>query len=82
MVATINEKELSDLYLLGAKGRHRLHKLADSSETKMIETVAMVDPVFQQRRLLEGNSTAKVFTLTKLVETDQNSRDDALGSVS
>lgn len=57
MVDVIKEKEVSDLYLLGAKARKRLHELLDEGETKTIETVALMDRSFQQRRLLEGQST-------------------------
>ncbi len=57
MVDVIKEKEVSDLYLLGAKARKRLHELLDEGNTKTIETVALMDRSFQQRRLLEGQST-------------------------
>jgi DNA-binding CsgD family transcriptional regulator len=43
MVETIKEKELADLYLLGAKGRHRLHELLDKGDSPMIPTIALVD---------------------------------------
>jgi hypothetical protein len=78
MVEKIKEKELQDLYLLGAKGRNQLHKLIDGGKTKMIETIALVDRTFQQRRLLEGNSTANIFTLSKIVEAAQDTGDKAL----
>jgi hypothetical protein len=67
MVELIKARELNDLYLLGAKGRKRLHDLLDEGQTKMIETIALVDRTFQQRRLLEGGSTANVGLLAKLV---------------
>ncbi|MDO9567596.1 MAG: hypothetical protein Q7J15_12780 [Candidatus Desulfaltia sp.] len=57
MVDIIKEKEVKDLYLLGAKARNRLHELMDEGNTKTIETVALMDRSFQQRRLLEGQST-------------------------
>jgi hypothetical protein len=60
MVETIKEKELSDLFLLGAKARNRLHELLDDGNTKMIETCAVMDRSFQQRRLLEDKSTANI----------------------
>ena len=81
MVEKIKEKELSDLYLLGAKGRHRLHELIDKGDSQMIPTIALVDRVFQQRRLLEGASTANVSTLTKIIEASQDSGDRALRAV-
>jgi hypothetical protein len=67
MVELIKAREVDDLYLLGAKGRKRLHDLLDEGKTKMIETIALVDRTFQQRRLLEGGSTANVGLLTKLI---------------
>jgi hypothetical protein len=78
MVEKIKEKELEDLYLLGAKGRHRLHQLLDQGKSTMIPTIALVDRTFQQRRLLEGNSTANIHTLSKVIESAQDSGDDAL----
>jgi len=62
MVDRIKEKEVSDLYLLGAKARKRLHDLLDQGDTKTIETVAVMDRSFQQRRLLEGQSTVNMAT--------------------
>ena len=81
MVENIKEKELSDLYLLGAKGRSRLHELLDKGDSTMIPTIALVDRVFQQRRLLEGNSTQNIHTLSKMVESAQESGDAALRSL-
>jgi hypothetical protein len=60
MIDVIKEKEVSDLYLLGAKARKRLHDLLDEGNTKTIETVALMDRSFQQRRLLEGQSTENI----------------------
>ena len=67
IVERIKEKETADLYLLGAKGRKRLHELVDKGDSKMIETIALVDRTFQQRRLLEGQSTLNVNSLSALV---------------
>src|SRR5262245_23008646 len=68
IVEKIKENEISDLYLLGAKGRKRLHELVDKGDSKMIETIALVDRVFQQRRLLEGKSTENVHSITRLIQ--------------
>ncbi|MBI3001857.1 MAG: helix-turn-helix domain-containing protein [Deltaproteobacteria bacterium] len=68
LVERIKEKEVQDLYLLGGKARARLHELLDEGNTKVIETVALMDRSFQQRRLLEGNSTANIGLLSALVE--------------
>ena len=81
MVEKIKEKELSDLYLLGAKGRHRLHELIDKGDSQMIPTIALVDRVFQQRRLLEGQSTANIATLTALIVNAEESGDQGLRAV-
>jgi hypothetical protein len=81
MVEKIKEKELSDLYLLGAKGRHRLHQLLDQGKSTMIPTIALVDRTFQQRRLLEGNSTQNIHMLSKIIESAQESGDKALRQV-
>src|SRR5499426_1203870 len=67
IVEKINENEINDLYLLGAKGRKRLHELVDSGNSKMIETIALVDRVFQQRRLLEGKTTENIGSITRLI---------------
>jgi len=67
MIEQIKARELEDLYLLGAKGRKRLHDLLDQGQTKMIETIALVDRTFQQRRLLEGITTANIGIFSKLL---------------
>src|SRR5215475_7315108 len=67
IVEKIKENEINDLYLLGAKGRKRLHELVDKGDSKMIKTIALVDRVFQQRRLLAGESTANISGITRLI---------------
>ena len=68
IVEKIRDTELNDLYLLGAKGRQRLHELLDSKEkVQMIPTIALVDRTFQQRRLLEGRSTMNLGLKMQLV---------------
>jgi len=44
----------------------------------MIKTIALVDRMFQQRRLLEGQSTQNIATLSKLIEAAQDSGDEAM----
>ncbi|MBZ0156274.1 MAG: hypothetical protein K8I29_08720 [Alphaproteobacteria bacterium] len=56
----IRDREIDDLCLLGGKARARLHEMLDEGKTKPIETVAIMDRTFQQRRLLEGQSTANI----------------------
>jgi hypothetical protein len=63
LVNLIKEKEINDLYLIGAKARHRINELLDEGNTKVIETVAVMDRSFQQRRLLECKSTENIFQL-------------------
>lgn len=67
MVDLIKEREVNDLYLLGAKARKRLHELMDEGNTKTIETVALMDRSFQQRRLLEGQSTENILQVHKII---------------
>ncbi len=69
MVKKISKNELNDLYLLGAKGRYRLHEMLDEGKLQMIPTIALVDRTFQQRRLLEDLSTNNFsHRLTGLIE--------------
>ena len=67
MVDLIKEREINDLYLLGAKARNRLHELLDEGNTKVIETVAIQDRSFQQRRLLEGQSTENIAQIHSVI---------------
>ncbi len=60
LVEKIKRTELEDLTLIGAKARARLHELLDEGKTKAIETTAIMDRAFQQRRLLEGQSTENI----------------------
>jgi len=85
MVDIIKESEIKDLYLLGAKARQRLHDLIDAGDTKVIETVALMDRSFQQRRLLEGQSTknhaivqADIEAIRKMQEDKQSKWDNVI----
>jgi len=72
LVDKIRESEVNDLYVLGAKGRSRLHEMLDDGQKlQMIPTIALVDRTFQQRRLLEGRSTSNVSTITHLLEQNE-----------
>ena len=62
LVDHIKAGEIKDLTLLGVKARARLHELLDKGKTKAIETTAIMDRSFQQRRLLEGLSTENIST--------------------
>ncbi len=78
MVEKIIEKELDELCLLGAKARANLHKLADSGTMKPIENIALMDRVFQQRRLLEGRSTQNINSLSYLITKATMKREEQL----
>ncbi len=54
MVERIKETETTDLYMLGVKARRNLHVLADKGKMRPIENIALLDRVFQQRRLLKA----------------------------
>jgi hypothetical protein len=60
MIGAIKKAELDDLTLLNAKGRAHLHTLIDEGNMKPIETIALIDRTFQQRRLIEGQSTENI----------------------
>lgn len=62
MVKIITERELTDLRRIGAKSRECLDMYLNSvlnkeKEPNPIAVTAIMDRSFQQRRLLEGNST-------------------------
>ena len=83
LIAKIKEDEISDLYLLGAKAKSRLHELLDRGDSKMIETTAVLDRTFQQRRLLENLPTENITTRSvavhlKGVLSDLTARRDKL----
>jgi len=67
MVERIKETETTDLYMLGVKARRNLHVLADAGKMRPIENIALMDRVFQQRRLLEGRTTMNIGLHTQLV---------------
>lgn len=67
LVDKIRDRELDDLYLLGAKARKNLHDMLDKGKGGMIPTTAVMDRAFQQRRLLEGLSTSNLKSLTAIV---------------
>jgi hypothetical protein len=66
LVEQIKEGEIADLVVLQTQARERLHELAPRMNP--IEAIALMDRSFQQRRLLEGNSTANISTITKIVQ--------------
>lgn len=65
MIQLIKGKELNDLHLIGGKARAVLNGYLDSvlkgkKEPNPVAIVAIQDRSFQQRRLLEGQSTENV----------------------
>lgn len=77
MVDLIKEKEVNDLYLIGAKARKHLHELLDDGNMKAIETVATMDRSFQQRRLLESQSTENIATRIQIIEDIRKLEDES-----
>lgn len=71
LIERIKSKELDDLTLLSAKARKRLHELLDEGNTKAIETTAVLDRTFQQRRLLEEKSTSHISFIAHINELDR-----------
>lgn len=65
-VAKYAEQEIFDLVSLTVKARARLHELVQKMNP--IEALALSDRTFQQRRLLEGKSTANISTLAKIIK--------------
>jgi hypothetical protein len=89
LIEIIRQNELDDLFLLGAKARKRLHDLLDEGDTKVIETTAVMDRSFQQRRLLQNESTmnisqssviiaihAKLFSKNETKDTENDHADE------
>ena len=62
LVAKIKDDEINNLYLLGEKAKQRLHEILDEGKTRAIETTAILDRTFQQRRLLENLPTENIST--------------------
>lgn len=67
MIDSIKAKEIEDLCLIGAKARQRIHELLDGGNVKPIEACALLDRTFQQRRLLEGQSTENIAQVTAII---------------
>jgi hypothetical protein len=67
-VEQIKEKEMLDLYSLGGKARMHLHNMIEQGSLTPLESIALMDRSFQQRRLLEGKSTENIASLTRIIE--------------
>lgn len=65
LVEEYKSKELLDLTMLNIESRARLHDLVPTMTP--IETIALMDKSFTQRRLLEGKSTENIFSLRKII---------------
>ena len=70
LVEEYKEKEILDLTVLNIEARARLHDLV--SVMTPIESIALMDKSFQQRRLLEGKSTENIFSLRKIIQEAHN----------
>lgn len=71
VVKDIDSTELIDLTLLGAKARKKLSEKIE--DMKPIELIALVDRTFQQKRLMQGKSTANVSVLANIIaEANKN----------
>lgn len=66
LVEEYKEKEILDLTVLNIEARARLHDLVPVMTP--IESIALMDKSFQQRRLLEGRSTANISTLSRIIQ--------------
>ena len=60
VVKIIKDHELNDLYLLNQKARANLHKRFDEGSPNVIESTAVMDRTFNQKRLVENLSTENV----------------------
>jgi len=65
IVKEVEDTEVVDLSLLGAKARAKLTELIGTM--KPIELIALIDRTFQQRRLLQGKSTENVSVLSAII---------------
>lgn len=64
-ITEIDNTEIIDLALLGARARMRLAQRIETMNP--IELTAVMDRTFQQRRLLQGKSTANVSVLADII---------------
>ncbi len=62
LIETLREAEINDLTVLNAKARTHLHELIDAGDSKMIETIALMDRSFNQIRTLQNKAT-NVFSI-------------------
>ena len=68
IVEQLRNKEMDDLTVIGGKARQRIHEIFDNGKPALIPTGAALDRTFQQRRLLEGNSTQNIANLTAIIQ--------------
>ena len=64
-IDAIKDNELNELYIITHEARQHLYKLLKAGKLKGIETTAILDRCFQQRRELQGkgHSSINIFTL-------------------
>lgn len=68
IVEQIKKQEAADLCLLHAKARINMHAMLDAGEVLPIELIALMDRTFQQRRLIEGQSTSNIAVLGQVLK--------------
>lgn len=71
LVEVLKAKEIEDLTLLGAKARAKIHELLEGDKVKIIEATAVMDRSFQQRRLLQGESTYNIESHQRVLELNK-----------
>ena len=71
-ISVLKADELNDLTLIGGMARSRLFELLAEGKTKAIETTAIMDRCFQQRRLLSGESTHNVEAYHQVARLDEH----------
>lgn len=62
---SLKDAEVDELYIIAHEARQHLYKLLKGGKLRGIETTAILDRVFQQRRELQGkaHTAANIFTL-------------------
>ena len=76
LVRIISEKELQELTVIGSKARACQHQYLDAvlsgeKEPNPIAVTAIADRGFQQRRLLEGQSTSNVDLIQSIKDLEE-----------
>ena len=86
LVSIISKRECQELTVIGSKARACQHKYLDAvlsgeKEPNPIAVTAIADRGFQQRRLLEGESTDNIAVTMQEIKTLEATREAALALV-